>query len=68
MDRAKIQDKRDKLKELLEMYETGKMSHLEADDSGDLTRDTTPERCAVLKRDITELDRQLSELSGRAST
>lgn len=62
MTRKEAIAKRTKLKELLRKYESRQLTHWDEDERGLLGNDTTSMRCAVLRTDIAELDRQIAEL------
>ena len=61
VDKDQVRQERVRLQGLLANCESGKVTHYEEDESGELKRDTTAEQCASLKGKIAELDRKLSE-------
>lgn len=61
MDKDEIRTERAKLQTLLESYESGKVTHLDEDETGQLRRDTTAERIDSLKGRIADFDRMLAE-------
>lgn len=52
-------EERERLLGLLQDYESGKVTHFEGDDSGQLRRETTAERIVSLKHRIADLDARL---------
>jgi hypothetical protein len=52
-------DERERLVKLLRDYESGKITHLDEDETGQLRRETTAERIAAVKHRLAELDAKL---------
>jgi hypothetical protein len=52
-------DERERLVKLLRDYESGKITHLDEDETGQLRGETTAERIAAVKHRLAELDAKL---------
>ena len=61
MTKDEIRAERARLQDLLDKYESGKATHYDEDETGQLRRDTTAERCASLRERIAHCDRKLAE-------
>jgi hypothetical protein len=61
MDRAEAVVERARLQKLLDEYESGRITHQDKDERGELKRDVTPDRAANVRARIARLDEILSE-------
>ena len=61
MDRAEAVVERARLQKLLDAYESGRITHHDEDEGGELKRDVTPDRSTNVRAKIARLDQILSE-------
>jgi hypothetical protein len=62
MDKKEALAERDRLQNLLDAYEAGRVAHQEEDDRGELTRDVTPDRAGNVRARIARLDQLITEM------
>lgn len=64
MTREQLLQKRAKLVAHLQSCESGRLTHQDEDEAGQLRRDVTAEQIESLKQSISDIDRQLGEMPG----
>lgn len=60
-DLAEMRAERERLQDMLQRFEAGKVTEYDEDDRGHLTVDVTLERIARLREQILDLDRTIAE-------
>ena len=61
MTKDELRSERVRLEQVLGAYKSGRVTHYDEDERGELKRDVTPERIKKTEERIEEIDLQLSE-------
>jgi hypothetical protein len=60
MDKTEARAERARLQKLLDAYEAGRLTHQDANERGEVTRDVTPDRAGNVRARIARLDQLIA--------